>query len=203
MEIVPDIAIISLAVATERPTAEAAAAANAEAAQALMAELKGQSIDAKDIQTVSVTLMPMYDEQHDANGRVTKRILRGYRARNGMTIRLHATDKAGAIARQLIDKGANEFQSITFDSDKKDAAYDKLRGEAMQDALRQAKAYLAPVDLHLGRVLEIAPFGNASPQNFRFATSAKFEPVQTVDIPVAPGTLTLETQVQVTWELSP
>jgi len=145
--------------------------------------------------------MPVYDEQHDANGRVTKRTLRGYRARNGLSIRIHALDKAGAIARRLIDEGANEFQGISFDSDQKKQAYDKLRGEAMTDALRQANAYVAPVGLHLGRVLEISPSGNASPQAFRFARSAKFESPETADIPIAPGTLSLETQVQVVWEL--
>jgi hypothetical protein len=200
-EIVPDIAIISLAVATERPTADAAAAENARAAQALISELTAQRIDPKDIRTESVTLMPVYDEQRDANGRATKRTLRGYRARNGLTIRVHAVDKAGAIARHLIDEGANEFQGISFDSDQKEKAYDQLRGEAMKDALRQAKAYIGPVGLHLGRVLEISPFGNPPPRHFLLARSAKFESPETADIPIAPGTLSLETQVQVVWEL--
>jgi uncharacterized protein YggE len=203
-EVVPDVAIISVAVATERPKAEAAAAENARLAQALIDDIKAQGIDARDIETVSITLAPVYDEQHDAAGRAQKATLRGYSARNSFAIRIHAIDKAGAIARRLIDKGANEFQGIRFDSDHKDEAYDKLRGEAMQDALRQAKAYLPAVGLHLGRVLEIMPFNVNSPKTRHVMSGASFgSAAAPVDIPIEPGTLSLETQVQVVWELSP
>jgi uncharacterized protein len=201
-EIVPDLAVLSLAVSTERPTAGVAAADNADAARALIGELKAQGIDAKDIKTAAVTLTAVYDEHYDPNGRVTKRTLRGYRARNGLTIRVHAVDTAGALASRLIDTGANEFQGISFESDQKQAAYDKLRGEAMKDALRQARAYVMPVGLHLGRVLEIAPVGAASPPMYRMA-AASYEPAPPANIPVEPGTLTLETQVQVVWEVIP
>jgi hypothetical protein len=203
-EIVPDIAIISVAVSTERPTAEAAAAENAGVAQALIEEIKAQGIDAKDIKTVAITLAPVYDEQQDATGRLLKKTLRGYTARNSLAIRIHAVDKAGAIARRLIDKGANEFQGISFDSDHKDAVYDRLRGEALQDALRQAKAYLPAGGPHLGRILEISPVNAVSQKYLRYASGASAgPPPAATNIPIEPGTLTLEAQVQVVWELSP
>jgi uncharacterized protein len=202
-EIVPDLAIISLAVSTERPKAEAAAAANAATAQALIDEIKAQGIDAKDIKTVSITLTPVYDEQNDAAGRGLKKTLRGYSARNSLEIRIHAIDKAGALASRLIDKGANEVQGISFDSDQKDAAYNRLRGQAMQDALRQAKAYMAAVGQHLGRILEIAPIDVVSQRVFRYASGASFAAPAPANIPIEPGTLNLEAQVQVVWELSP
>lgn len=200
-EIVPDIAVLSLAVMTERPAAEAAAAQNAKATRALIDDLKSQGIAEKDIKTDSVTLMPVYDEQRDGSGRVTKRTLRGYQARNALTIRVHAIDKAGIIASRLIDKGANEFQGISFDSDQKEQAYDKLRGEAVKDALRQAKAYVAPLGLHLGRVLEISPIGEAIPRPY-FKTAAALGRADMVSTPVQPGTLPLDVQVQVVWELA-
>lgn len=199
-EVLPDIAILSLAVMTERPTAEAAAAQNAKAAQAVIDDLKSQGIAEKDIKTDSVTLMPVYDEQHDGGGRVTKRVLRGYQARNGLTVRIHAIDKAGMIASRLVDKGANEFQGISFDSDHKQEAYDRLRGEAVKDALRQAKAYVAPLGLHLGRVLEILPVGSPMPRPY-FKAAAMLGRSEAANIPVQPGTLPLDAQVQVTWEL--
>ncbi|MGB7125614.1 MAG: SIMPL domain-containing protein [Methylovirgula sp.] len=46
-EVVPDIAVLSLAVVTEKPTAKEAAAENAQAAQALVDEIKAQGIDAR------------------------------------------------------------------------------------------------------------------------------------------------------------
>lgn len=206
MEIVPNMAVLSLAVVTERPHATDAAADNARAAQDLIENIKTQGIDAKDIQTVSVTLDPIYDEDRDANGHLLKRILRGYQARTGMTVRVHAIDKAGVLARQLIDKGANEFQGIVFDSDEKEAAFAKLRGEAMQDALNKAKAYVAPVELRLARILQIAPFDSDRDKlvaRYAMDSGGLGATPAPASIPIEPGTLILETQVQVTWEVSP
>jgi uncharacterized protein YggE len=204
-EIVPDIAVLSVAVVTERPRAAAAAEDNARAAQAMIDEIKAEDIDAKDISTVSITLSPVYDETHDVNGAVLKRTLRGYQASNLLAIRVRALDRAGALARKLLDKGANEFQDISFDSDEKDTAYAKLRGEAMQDALTQAKAYIAPVGLRLAHVLEITPLDTEREKIARYALDGGVGSgaAAPTDIPIEPGTITLEAQVQVVWELTP
>lgn len=204
-EIVPDIAILSVAVTTERPRATDAAAENARTAQALIDDIKTQGIDPQDIQTVAVTLDPVYDEHSDANGRASKRTLRGYQARNSLAIRVHDIAKASALARRLIDRGANEFEGISYDSDEKNSALAKLRGEAMQDALNKAKAYVAPVGLHLARILEIAPLDVDRERIARYAMDgvASGAPTPTSNIPIEPGTLTLETQVQVVWEVGP
>jgi uncharacterized protein len=119
-EVVPDIAIISLGVDTERPKAADAARDNARAVQAMIAEIKAQGIEAKDIKTLSVTLSPVYDEVHvqNPNGEVTKRTsgppgtavlsllpegatsyvtkkqLRGYIAHNSFGVRIRDIEKA-------------------------------------------------------------------------------------------------------------
>ncbi len=84
-------------------------------------------------------------------------------------------------------------------------AYDKLRGEAMQDALRQAEAYLAPVGLRLARILEITPFDGGREKIARYAMDGGLGSgaPPPADIPIEPGTMTLTTQVQVVWEISP
>lgn len=205
VDIAPDIAILSVAVVTERPHATDAASENARAAEALIDDIKKQGIDSQDIQTVSVTLEPVYDEDRDASNRLLKRTLRGYQARNEIAIRVHAIDKAGTLARELIDKGANVFEGISFDSDQKEAAYAKLRSAAVEDALNKAKAYVAPVGLRLARVLEIGPsdmnYGNAGRYALDDIGSGANAP--SANIPIEPGMLTLEIQVRVSWELSP
>jgi len=114
-EVVPDIATISLGVDTEMPNAADAVRDNARAAEAIVGEIKAQGIEAKDIQTLSVTLSPDYDEVTDVNDRVNKRTLRGYIAHNSLSVRVREIEKAGALARQLMDKGANSFDGIEFD----------------------------------------------------------------------------------------
>lgn len=203
LDVVPDIATLSVAVATERPKASDAIAANSEAAQALIDQVKTQGVDTKDIKTVSITLDPVYDQQRDPDSHTTKRVLRGYRARNGFAIKVHDIAKAGRIARQLIDNGANEFYGIDFGYEHKDQVYDKLRAQAVQDALHKAKAYLPGLNLKLGRVLEIMPEPDAPmPRGKMFAAAMPAGPSEST-IPIEPGTQTLQMEVRVSWEIDP
>jgi uncharacterized protein len=201
-EVVPDIATISIGVDTERPKAADAPRENARAAQAVVGEIKAQGIEAKDIKTLSITLSPVYDETTDANGRV-KRTLRGYLASNSLSVRIRDITKAGALAGQLMDKGANSFEGIEFDFSQKEAKYDGLRGDAVRDALRKANSYVNGVGIKLGRVLEIEtqpPETAPAPMSPRVLAAAPRE--ASAAIPVEPGAQTLRTEVQVTWELA-
>jgi uncharacterized protein YggE len=201
-EVVPDTAIISLGVDTERPKAAAAARDNALAVQAIVGEIKAQGIEAKDIKTLSVTLSPDYDEVSDNNGRVTNRTLRGYMAHNSLSVRIRDIAKAGVLAGQLMDKGANSFEGIVFDYTQKEAKYDALRGDAIRDALRKANSYVNGLGLKLGRVLEIAtqaPYPASAGMPPKMLGAAKREAAA---VPVEPGSEVLRTEVQVTWELA-
>lgn len=199
MEVVPDIATISIGVDTERPKAADAARENARAAQAVVGEIKAQGIEAKDIQTLSITLSPVYGETTDANGRV-KRTLRGYLASNSLSVRIKDITKAGALAGQLMDKGANSFEGTAFDFSQKEAKYDGLRGDAVRDALRKANSYVNGVGIKLGRVLEIATQPPETAPVPRVLAAAPRG--ASAAIPVEPGAQTLRTEVQVTWELA-
>lgn len=203
VEVVPDIVTMTLGVETERPKAADAAHDNAKAAQAIVSEIKAQGIDPKDIRTVTVTLEPDYEEVWDQNGRVSKRTLRGYLARNIISVRIRDVGKASALAGELIDKGASTIDSVTFDYSQREAQYDVLRGNAVRDALRKANGYVSGLGLKLGRVLAIEtepaeplPAANAP----RMAAPAPHS--ATASVPVEPGVETLRAEVRVTWELA-
>jgi uncharacterized protein len=201
-EVVPDIATISIGVDTERPNAADATRDNARAAQTVVGEIKAQGIEARDIKTLSITLSPVYDESTDANGRI-KRTLRGYEAHNSLSVRIRDITKAGALARQLMDKGANSLEGIEFDYLQKDTKYDGLRGDAVRDALRKANSYVNGLGIKLGRVLEIAtepPAPGPAGMSPRMLGAASRQ--ASTAIPVEPGVQTLRTEVQVTWELA-
>jgi uncharacterized protein len=122
-------------------------------------------------------------------------------ARNSIAVRIHAVDKAGELARRFIDAGANQVEDVSFGYEHADRVYDKLRDEAVRDALRRAKGYLPSVDLSLGRVLEIAPMEGGIGSGFPAPAAAAFARSEQINIPIEPGTLTLQSDVQVTWEL--
>jgi uncharacterized protein YggE len=203
-DVLPNLAIISLGVVTERPKAQEAATENAKIAQSLVAVIKGQGIEARDIRTVSVTLTPVYDEASDPEGRMNKRTLRGYSARNELSVRVRDIEKAGVLARQFLDNGANSFNGISFEYDQAEQKYDGLRADAARDALRKAKIYVNALGLRLGRILEIAPPSNR-PMMPAPAVKAFAQPQADragVAVPVEPGFQTLTSEVQVVWELA-
>jgi uncharacterized protein YggE len=203
VEVAPDIATILIGVVTERPKAADAARENAAAAQAVVAEIKAQGIDGKDIKTRSVALVPAYDETRDDDGRASRRVLRGYSARNDLGVRIRQIGKVGDLVARWIDKGANRIDAIEFDVEQKEARYEALRVEAVRDALRKAQSYVTGLGIRLGRVLSIAPpsIGPlAPPQAVAMARSQSQD--GPVAVPVEPGVQTLRTEVQVTWELA-
>jgi len=202
-EVIPDIATISLGVETERVTAAEAASENARAAQAIVGEIKAQGIEPRDIRTVSVTLSPVYDETHDANGRLVKRTLRGYSARNALSVRVRQIEKAGPLAQKLMEKGVNLFQGVAFDYEQKELKYDALRGEAVRDALRKANSYVNGLGIRLGRVLSIGQPGRYSGEADMSprALNAQAAP-PSVAVPVEPGVQVLMSEVEVIWELA-
>jgi uncharacterized protein YggE len=204
-EVVPDLAIVSLTVVTERPTATAAANDNATAATSVVNDIKAQGIEAKDIRTVSVTLSPLYDESRDLNGRLIKRTFRAYQARDEFEVRIRALDKAGNFARQWIEKGANNFGGISFEIEHPEERLKVLEAEAAKDALARAKNYADAVGVKLGRVIEIAPESDSRSRYMPAPMMAKAvagsaDSTQ-ASIPIEPGVRSLSASITVTWEL--
>lgn len=203
-EVVPDIAVLTLGVTTKRKDASLAASDNAASVQALLTEIKSEGIDAKDVRTISADLAPVFEDGHDAVGHVIKQIQTGYEASQRLQVRVRALDRAGGLALRLIKKGANELQSVQFEYEHKAELYDRLRGEAMKDAIRRAKDHVTAAGISLGRILEIAP--EDAGERFKFASAAAIPLASrsgVPGIPMAPGTLTFSSQVQVVWELQP
>jgi len=206
-EIVPDLAIVSLTLVTERSTATAAANDNATAATTVINDIKAQGIEPKNIQTVSVTLSPLYDESRDLNGRLIKRTFRAYQARDEFEVRIRALDKAGSFARQWIEKGANNFGGISFEIEHPEDRLKELEAEAAKDALARAQNYASAVGVKLGRVIEIAPESDSRSRYMpapMLARAVANNPDSTqAPIPIEPGVRSLSASITVTWELVP
>lgn len=206
-EVKPDLAILSLAVQAERRTSADAAAETAKAGQAVIAELKAQGVEEKDVRTRELSIVPLYRNELDANARPTgRRTLTGYRARSALQVRVRDVAKAGRIARDLVDKGANVFEGIAFDLADRDGATDALRVRAFARASERARAYVEPLGVKLGRVLLVQADQNQrgpqpAPMMMARAAAADAAEAPPPALPVEPGVILLEANVIVTWEV--
>ena len=194
----PDVAMVSLSVEVEKPTAAEAANENARRADAVIAGLKAAGVDAKDIATVGLSLYPVWN-----NSQNQPRIVSAYQATNRITVRVQPLDKAGALIAQAVANGA-EYQGVGFDVSTREAREDALRTEAVENAAHRAELYARGAAMKLGPVRSIQadaaqpvyrPLAEAA-HSFK-AAGAPIPP------PIEPGLITLSESVSATWALAP
>jgi uncharacterized protein len=182
----PDMAHISSGVVSEAVSAREALSQNTEAMKKVVAALKAEGVDPKDIQTSAFNVEPVtvYSDKGEPP-RIT-----GYRVSNQVSVAL----------RNLVTVGANQVHGLSFEASKAESLKDDARKEAMANALRRAKLLASAGGAEVGKVLQISEevMSVGGPQfmpgNVRFTGKAAAAPVER-------GTEQLEARVTVTWEL--
>lgn len=195
VQVIPDMATLRLGVENEGTTAAEAMGANSTAMRAVLATLQEAGIEPRDIQTGGLSLNPIYAEYRQ--GEAPK--LRGYGARNMVTVRLRAIDRLGTVLDQVIGTGANSLQGIEFGLAEPQDQLDAARRAAVAEARRKAALYADAAGVTLGGVVSIDEQGGPMPVfEMRAASLGKAD-----GVPVAAGEMTLSAQVNVVFELAP
>lgn len=187
---VPDGAQVRTGVTTQAKTAKEASDANAKAATALVAALRGAGIDDKDIQTARLTLQPTYETPAPGSrNRIT-----GFQASNQVTIRVRDVTKIADIIDRAVSAGATDIGNIEFIVSESSQVLDKARDAAVADARRKAEIYAKATGTKLGRVLALSE-DRASAEPVIMQARAAAAP------PVMPGERTLRLMVTISYEL--
>ncbi len=190
----PDKVDISTGVTSQAPTAKEALAKNSAAMTGVIAALKAEGLDPKDIQTANFTVQPLYEERKD--GRSPNVV--GYQVTNSVQLTVRDIGKLGQILDKVVTLGANDVNSIEFGVAEPEALKDEARKLAMRKAIANAKLYAEAAGAKLGKVLTISEDQGiivgraASPAPMAMATKA---------VPIEAGTTTIEARVSVTFEL--
>ncbi|WP_363349625.1 SIMPL domain-containing protein [Methylocystis echinoides] len=195
-DVAPDRAILRFGVVTDRPTAAAAAADNAAAVTAILADLKSLGVADADVQTETVSLAPLNPDERDAKGKL--RPAQGYRASNMLTVFVKPVDKAGDVIGRVIDKGANSVEGVDYDHSNVEAKRDDLRAKAVKDAERRARIYAEAAGLRLARVIEIRPLSDEQPIAFKARVAAA---PPAASVPLRPGAQRISERVSIIWAL--
>lgn len=188
----PDRVRLSTGVTAEADTAEAALSANTELMQKVVAGLKENGIDAKNIQTSNFHVEPRYTNPRDG----TAPTINGYRVSNQVTILVQDLKSLGGLLDKLVALGANQVHGLTFEVSAAETLKDEARKEAIANARRRAELLAAAAGAEVGEVVTITEetgYGGPRPVAMR---AAKAEAV-----PIEAGTETLEARVAVTWKL--
>ena len=193
----PDEAAIATGVTTEAKTARDAVSNNTLAMKKVIAELlKGQAIEAKDVQTTQFNVEPVYVYPQEGKPPV----ITGYRVNNMLSVRVRKLDKLGEVLDQLVTVGANQMNGISFDVSKAETLKDEARKQAMANALRRAKLFAAASGAEVGEIMQISEdVSGFTPQPMMFGRAKNM--AADAAVPVERGSQQLEARVTATWKL--
>lgn len=190
----PDIAVISLGVETNNKEMTKAQSENNELMNDIMAELKNQGIQEKDIKTNNYSVYPEYDWDNNTQ------IFRGYKVVNTVSVKIRKIDNTGKVLDAVAAKGANRVNGIQFTVEETDKLYEEALKLAVKNAEEKAKVMigefginkLAPVKI-TERQQGYYPLYDNSPSGMLMMEAERSTPIST-------GQLEIRASVDVSFE---
>lgn len=191
----PSIATLNLGVVSQGANMEEAQKDNNPKVEAVLAELKAQGIEEKDIQTSGYYVNPRYDQESWST-------VIGYEINNMINVTVRDIDKAGEILDAAIAKGANASHGISFDLTTEDK--DRLYKEALKEAVLQgegnAKVLAESVNATIGNPIRVIEGAAASVDPFYYASDAKEAAYSGAGTSISPGELKVTATVTLVYK---
>jgi len=198
----PDMAVLSLVVLQEKPTAREALTANNEAMAKVLDAMKKAGIAERDLQTSGFSIDLRYvspDNKDNTQPPEAPKIV-GYAVSNSLTVRVRDLKKVGDILDQSVTLGVNQGGNLTFTNDKPEAVVEEARKKAVANAMAKAKTLTEAAGVSLGKVVEISE-QSYSPRPMPMGQAKMMTAAPADSVPVATGENTYNVNVNVTFEL--
>ncbi len=145
-EVVPDVARITVSISSVNDNLEKAKAEHTQNNNQVLAALNAQGISNEQIKTTTYQVEPIYSYEKD---RLPK--LKGYRVTSRLEIRT-AIENAGILVNEVTSSGANEINSIRFETSDETAGKDAALRDAVADALRKADVIAAALNKRVANI---------------------------------------------------
>ena len=217
VKVTPDRASISVGVTTQGLTADEAEAANAELIDAVQAALAEQGVAEESIQTAWTNLTPTYGYADSAvtyGGDEAAAVemwpgggsdIVGYEMTTQLTVSDLTIEQVGVVIEAVVNAGANRVDGVSYYSSTYDEAYAEALGQAVESARPKGEVIASAAGVSLGNVVQVTE----GYQNRAFAYAEVSYDEAAVDagggmakaIAVAPGTVTIEASVTVTYAI--
>ena len=201
VDIAPDMAILSLTVTREANTARSALDANSTAMNEVMAAMKAEGIETRDLQTSRFSIQPRYSRPapKSSGEREPPQII-GYAVRNSLTVRVRDITAVGAILDKSVTLGVNEGGNISFTNADPSAAIEQARIQAVKNAVAKANTLAAAAGVKTGKLLEISE-QSSSPRPVAMASAEMSMARSARSVPVAAGENTYKVVVHVSFAI--
>lgn len=148
VSVAPDVAIVQFGVTTGRQsTSTRTLEVLTTNMDAVIAAVKANGIEDKDISTQSLWLNPAYDW---IDG---QQIARGFEATQNLSVKVRDVSVIGKLLTDATEAGANQIGSISFTVDDAESLKDQAREEAVADAREKARTLAEGLGVRLGRIV--------------------------------------------------
>jgi uncharacterized protein len=198
----PDMAVISLTVLRDAPTAREALDANTKAMGDVLAAMKATGIADKDLQTSGFSIQPryVYPDPNKAEPQEPKIV--GYSVVNTLGVRVRDLTKVGEVLDQSVTLGINQGGDIQFVKDDASAVMDEARKKAVESALAKAKTITSTAGVGIGRILDMSEQSfQPGPMPMMRAEMAMSKSADASPVPIATGENSYRVTVNVTFEI--
>ncbi|HEY9401884.1 MAG TPA: SIMPL domain-containing protein [Pyrinomonadaceae bacterium] len=194
----PDTAMISVAVMTQAQTALAAQQENARRSETMVRALRAAAGPGAEVQTSGYSLQPQYNYRENQTP-----VIRGYEARNTVTVTLGDLSKVGPVIDASTGAGANNIENLFFTLRRDETARDQALAAATREALRKAQVMAVALGGRVGRILEVQEVsaGRPVPMYDMRAQARGGMATMEAKTPVEIGTLDIRAQVQLVAEI--
>jgi uncharacterized protein YggE len=196
VQVVPDVANVTLGVTTEAKTASEAVKDNNQRMAQLMKTLNDLNVADKHIQTSNFNVSPK--QTYDHTGQQPPQIV-GYMVTNQVNVKVMEVGRLGAILDAVVTAGSNQIQGVSFSLAEPGPHLDQARRKAMADALHRAELYAGAAGVKLGTPLLISEQSASIPRPYPMAARAM---AAAESVPVAAGEQSLSAQVSVTYAIA-
>ncbi|MDO8481848.1 MAG: SIMPL domain-containing protein [bacterium] len=205
---VPDTALFSVTVQTTAKDVKTAQDATTKKGNDVIAYLKSQAVDEKDIQTTDYSVNPQYEWSQSAcpqGGYCPggKQILTGYQVSQTLSVKVRDTKKAGELLSGVSSRGATEVSGLSFTIDDEDALKAEARDKAITQAKDKAEVLAKSLGVSLVRVVGFSENGGGGPIYYAKATAmglgGGMDSAPAPEIPV--GQNKIVSDVSVTYEI--
>lgn len=153
---VPDIATFTVTIQEEAKTVNEAQTAATEKSNSVLATLRAEGVEDKDIKTVSYNVNPQYDYVREVNCTSGycpgKQVLRGYQVSQALQVKVRDTKSAGTILSK-VGTGVSDVSGLSFTIDDDDAIQEQARAKAITDAQDKARKLASDLGVSLVRVV--------------------------------------------------
>lgn len=156
----PDLALANFSVVNEAKTVAEALSENTSKMNAVIAFIKNQGVQDKDLKTANFNISPRYEWRKATEMFPSgERVMTGYEVTQSLQVKIRDLSKIGAIIQGAADNGANQVDNLQFTIDQQDELKKQARQDAIDQAKSKAKELASQLGVNLGKITNFSESG--------------------------------------------